>query len=286
MKQIIFWTNCQGSAIIRSLQNQYPNLYKVDSFLNYEYIKNNLQLPSMFKEADIFIYQNYSDKPGSIYDLTYVFNQLKQDCVKICIPFLQFDAIYSYNNDSPHNSKTIGNNLPFGKFFYGIDIIHNLVKDIEFANLSQTQIDIIIDNVYIKLISDDVISEETIKYYHDRSLEYLQNKILTSDVPQLYDYIQNNWKTTRLFHNRNHPTGILLNILVKCVFNKLGLEYTDNINFLESILSDWVMPVLPCVKKYYNINFDDICSSWYNSEIIDTKTFVKHYIQDLYINTY
>jgi hypothetical protein len=77
-----------------------------------------------------------------------------------------------------------------------------------------------------------------------------------------------------------------LNELAKSVFSKLGLYYKDNINNLDKLLNDWVMPVLPCVKKYHNIDFHDICSSWYNCDIIDTKTFVKHYIQDLYINTY
>lgn len=284
MLNIVFWTNCQGGSIIYALNKYYSNLFMINSFLNYDYIKNKLPLPQMFKEADIFIYQNYADKPDTIYDLQYIFNELKLDCKKICIPFLQFDAIFCYDNTSPHNYKTISTNFPHGKFFYGIDLIDKQMQNINYSNLSQNDTNELINNIYNNLISDNIISEETIIYYYNRSFDYLKNKILSSDIPELYNYIKDNFTKIRLFHNRNHPTGILLNELIKYVFKILNLEYFDSINELDKSLNDWVMPILPCVKKYYNIDFDDKCSSWYNNNIIDTKTFIKYYIEDLYFN--
>lgn len=266
--KVILWTNCQGSAIKFILNKYYSNIYTIDTFLNYDYIKNKLPLPPIFKEADIFIYQNYADKPDTIYDLTYILNELKTDCKKICIPFLQFDAIYCYGSISPNNYKTISTKYPHGKFFYGIDLIDKYMQN---------------NNNYYPLDQIYNIDDETILYYYNRSFEYLKNKILSSDVPELYDYIKDNFTKIRLFHNRNHPSGILLNELVKYIFNILNLKYIDTIDELDNLLNDWVMPILPCVRKYYNIEFDDKCSSWYNSNIVDTKTFIKYYIEDLYL---
>lgn len=63
------------------------------------------------------------------------------------------------------------------------------------------------------------------------------------------------------------------------------MEYIENEEddkILENYLNDWVMPILPSVRKYYNINFSDNCSSWYNKNIVDTKTFVETYVKELY----
>ncbi len=91
----------------------------------------------------------------------------------------------------------------------------------------------------------------------------------------------------RLFHKPNHPTGILLNEVVKEIFKLLDLDYeynNENITILNNSLNDLVMPILHSVKKYYSLNFGDECSSWYNTNIIDTNTFIYHYINDLYFN--
>ena len=55
----------------------------------------------------------------------------------------------------------------------------------------------------------------------------------------------------------------------------------ENINRLDN-LNDWVMPIFPCVKKYYNITFDDKCSSWLHPEINDSKSYITKYLNDLY----
>ena len=273
-KEVIIWANCQGGSVNYMLNKYYSHLFNIKSYMNYEYIRNTEKLPYDFKSTDIFIYQNYSDKPGSEYDLSYILNDvLKKECIKICIPFLQFDAIFCYDSHSPlNNYKTISKKYPFGKFFFGINIVN---KYIELNTLSSNEI---ID----KCLDYNAINEEQIKYYYNRSFEYLEKKILSSDVPELFDYIKNNFTKIRLFHNRNHPTGIMLNELIKYIFKLLQLEYEDNeenIKILDT-LNDWVMPILPSVKLYYNCTFEDICSSWYHPNIIDNKTFIEQYIKD------
>ena len=64
-------------------------------------------IPQEFYNADIFIYQNYSDKPNSEYDLSNILNNiLPASCIKICISFLQFDATFCYNENDKQNIKT------------------------------------------------------------------------------------------------------------------------------------------------------------------------------------
>ena len=109
---------------------------------------------------------------------------------------------------------------------------------------------------------------------------------MTSDLPFLLDYIKENFTKTRLWHNRNHPTGELMKILVHGVFEELGLTFQcDDADFIVlDVLKDWEMPILPCVKKYYNMTFDDTCSSKFNPSVLDTKSFIREYIKLLYFD--
>jgi len=142
-----------------------------------------------------------------------------------------------------------------------------------------------IDEIIELSKQDNFINEETILYYHKRTFEFLENKCLSSDVPEIYDFIKNNFTEVRLWHNPNHPTGILLNELIKLIFLKLHLSYDDskeNIDILNNTLSDWVMPIFPCVSKYYKFKFDTtICSSRYHKNIIDYNTYLETYIHYL-----
>jgi hypothetical protein len=273
MKNIILWTNCQGNSIHYMLQKYYSYLFKIAIFPNYIYMKNNTQLPEEFYKTDVFIYQNYNDKSDSEYNLSYILNALPVDCIKICIPFLQFDAYFCYNHINKNNAKSICSEFPHGKFFYGFGTVNDLYE----KGINEIEIS-------TKIMLDDAIQIDKIIMYNETTFEYLKTKILSSSVPSLFDFIQTNFIKTRLFHNRWHPTGILLNEMCKMVFAILQLDYIENeqdISVLNNMLNDWVMPILPCVKKYYNCKFDDCCSSRYNSNIVDTSSFIKYYLEEL-----
>lgn len=277
-KLIVILANCQGLPIKYMLENYYSNLYDVKCYANYEYIKENLDFPLDIKDADIFLYQNYSINDDK-YDLKLLIeNVLKKDCIKICFPTLHScNLIFCYDTSSPNNYKSITKETPHGDFLYGISPIidefkkynnednnHNNNKIIETSN------------------NDNFISEETILYYNKRTFDFLESKCLTSDVPEIYYFIKNNFTKFRLWHNPNHPTGILLNKLINSIFLKLGLEYfenDENIKMLNNCLSDWVMPIFPCVTKYYGFEFDtNKCSSWYHKNIVDSNTYLNEYI--------
>jgi len=292
-QQVTIWANCQGGVIYYMLNKYYGDNFEIRIYLNYEIIKNKELIPDFFIDTDIFIYQNYSDKPGSIYDLSNILNNiLKKDCIKICIPFLQSDLLFPFDHNNLANQKTINEKFPHGKFFYGISIIEKFFNINDNLHLlDDNEKNIMIDQIIDKILDVNCIEPDNIKNYYDRNFDFFEKKILNSDVPELYNFIKNNFTNIRLFHNRNHPTGILLNQLIKLIFNLLKLSYDEksecNIQFLEKSLKDWVVPILPSVRKHYNItyeNIDDKCSSVWNKDIIDTRTYLKQYILDMYFD--
>jgi hypothetical protein len=274
MKLVVILANCQGGAIVFMLQKYYSHLYNVKCISNYEYMQQNLDFPEDIKEADIFLYQNYSNTDTKYNLKNIVDHKLKKECIKISFPTLHScNLIFCYDTYAPNNYKSISSDKPWGEFYYGILPIINKVNT---CNI----------NEIIELSKqDNFITEETILYHHKRSFEFLENKCLSSDVPEIYDFIKNNFTEVRLWHNPNHPTGILLNKLVKLIFLKLDLSYDEteeNINLLNG-LSDWVMPIFPCVSKYYKFKFDTKCSSLYHKNIIDYNTYLETYIKHLLV---
>lgn len=288
-KLLVIFANCQGGSLGFMLNKYYSNLYDIKYYQNYEYIKNNLDLPLDIKDADIFLYQNYSNNDEK-YDLKNLLeNVLKKECIKICFPSLHScNLIFCYDVAEPNNYKTITKEKPHGEFFFGISAIINELKKYEISETykNETYKNDIIEKIIDSSNNDDFISKETILYHNKRTFEFLENKCFTSDVPEIYNFIKNNFTKIRLWHNPNHPTGILLNELIKLIFLKLGLEYfenEENFKILENSLSDWVMPIFPCVKQYYNMEFDiNKCSSWHNKNIIDSKTYINEYLSKIY----
>ena len=225
-KNVIIWANCQGGPIHFMLNKYYSDKFNIYRFLNYEYIRNKNLIPEEFNKCDIFIYQNYSDKPGSIYDLSYILNEvLKKECIKISFPFLTFHTIFCYDSSNPENKKTINQDYPHGKFFFGISIIRKYMENVDVQSITNKEV--FINNIVDKFMNEE-ISEETIKSYYDFSFSYLENKLLNSDVPNILNFIKDNFTKIRLFHNMNHPTGVLLNEVVKEIFKLLNLQYDYN----------------------------------------------------------
>jgi hypothetical protein len=282
MKQIVLCTNCQGDAISHIIRKYYSHLYCVSSYINFYHFENKIPIPrDAFAIADIFIYQNYnSKKHDPEYDIDNILNNvLKPECIKVCIPFLFFEAMFSYNMDHPHNKSKIK------EFYYGIDFIDDKIKTLDLTLFTEDDKTNLIESIYSDFISDDAIPESQIKFYYDKSFGFLEHKIMNSDVPNLMEFIKDNFTKTRLWNNRNHPTGKLLIELVKSTLALLNLEYKEDdedILHLHKQFDDWSMPLLPCVKKYYGMKFDDYCSSYMDASIVDNKTFICKYVNEIF----
>lgn len=283
MKNVVIWANCQGSAIGMMLNKYYPNEFNVNIYANYEYIKNNIKLPDFMYICDIFIYQNYSDNHCDYNIKNIIDNILPKQSIKLCFPTLHRNYLqFPFDVNSVENAITIDKNYPHGKFFFGIDVIRNIVNELIDSNNDKDKIkNIVLD----KIKETDFIKNDVIKKYECDTIVFLQTKALSSDIPQIYDFIINNYKIKRLYHNPNHPNGILLNELCKLIFEKLNLKYTYNdlnITQLDKILKDWKMPIFNSVIKYYDMkNVDNDCSSFFHNDIKDVNTYIAKYVDFL-----
>ena len=73
--------------------------------------------------------------------------------------------------------------------------------------------------------------------------------------------------------------------MAELIFKKLNINIiltNDDFNSYNSIHRDYEMPILYCVKKYYNLNFEDIChirGLLDDNYVYDTKTYIKQYLK-------
>jgi hypothetical protein len=125
---------------------------------------------------------------------------------------------FCYGLTEINNKKTISKKYPFGKFFYGISAITNLLEKYDYKNCDENTKNNIIDEIYNKSQSDDFIDIKIIEDYEKKYFNYLEENIKITDTPELYEFIINNFKKVRLWSNPNHPSGILIN---KISFQKI-----------------------------------------------------------------
>lgn len=280
-KIVCIWANCQGGVVSGMLSRYYSSLFTIYNDNNYEYIQSKKPIPNYLKNCDIFLYQNYSDREDG-YDLNFIKkNILPNHAITISFPTLHRNYLqFPFDAQSPENTQTVDDKHPHGKFFFGIQNIRNIVYELKKNKIEDSKI---IDIVLNKINNIDFIDVNQIKENEERTLNFLKNKSLSSDIPEIYDFIVNNYKKQRLWHNPNHPNGILLNELCKLIFNKLGLVYPNekqNINYLDKQLNDWKMPIFKSVERYYNMNnVDNKCFCWVNNKIVDLNTYIIEYVK-------
>jgi hypothetical protein len=283
-KTIIIWANCQGGPLSTILKKYYTEDLHIHYFANYEYIRDKKPLPEIFNNCDVFLYQNYEYEDETYSFKNIINNILPPHSIKISFPTLHRSYLqFCYDYSSPENVNTTCTEKPHGEFFFGIQNIRDVVKKLKNEGLKE---DNIIEQTLEAVSQLDFIKNEQIIEHENKSLEFLKSKALASDIPNIYYFIINNYKSIRLYHNPNHPNGILLNELYKEIFIKMGVNYpneNENIIFLDNCLKDWKMPIFKSISNYYNMNnVDNQCSSFYHADIFDEISYVKKYVSFLY----
>jgi len=287
-KTVVVWANCQGGAIITALKESYSDIFDVHWFMNYEYIKNGVDLPEFMKIADIFLYQNYRSKENSVYDLDWISrNILPASCQKIAFPTLHSISLqFCHDFYEPENSKTISKDLPHGAFMYGIKpVADHYIRLSGASENKEYRIQKIKDAVR-DAMSENFISLEDVAYHKNRSFEFLSEKSKNSDIPKILEYIMDNYKTKRLWHNPYHPNEILQNELCQQIFDAIGVAYKPSeslLSYFENNLKDWVMPILPSVQKHIGITAGSYCESMYHPEIKSSEDYLSKYLHCLYV---
>ena len=240
--KIVFYGNCQliiGSYTIfkKYIDTEYHIIQ------SYNLIYNKLDIPvNILKEADIFIYQPINEKYG-IYSIDNnikksIITYLKDDCNKICVPYLYFDSFFplckknfddGYDGGNLHIYNNILNNesiLKLKKLYSYEEIIHkynNYDIDFNFKNRFEENI--------------------------NRLLE--KEKLCNVKVS---DFILNNYKKMQLFEMHHHPTSILIIYFTQQIFNYLNINIEIDKNIIIQ-LSENKFPISKYVIDYFKFEF-------------------------------
>jgi hypothetical protein len=210
-KQVFYYTNCQGSNIIKilakhptlSLEYDFENAKGVG---NFGAIKDQKGLPyEQIESCDLFIYQPTDAKHG-IYGTPDILTHLKPDCKTISFPYLYNYAfweclIYADGDYAVGMNKyTHLNHQPITKW-----------KDRGFS---------------FEQIKNMIVSKNfdwNFKERYNHSQQVLREKESICDV-KVADFIDQHYKDHLLFYTNNHVSLFLLTHVAKQMIIKLGYD--------------------------------------------------------------
>lgn len=265
--KIVIYGNCQGLMISLILKNYLIN-YDLYNIENYDLIKNNKAYPDEHFYTDIFIYQPLEG-----------YNKLDSEYIKKCIKrnnpnviFISFPYMYFLGYFPDHDQeieKSPGINYPYQHVK-----LNKLIKGNNDFNK------ILLETKNSNFLNESFILEKT-KY----SLDILEKKE-EKCIIKISKFIKDNYTNIKLFHSPQHPSNILLELVVNeickilklspiklkanellgefsnslifpCVYNILNLKFKDNIHYFEQMSLNYNEYILKYIEKYRkNINLN------------------------------
>lgn len=237
--KIAILANCQGFAIKKILQKNIENIEFLDIPLIFTILNNDKVKEDIFQElsqADFILMQPLKARFGIL-----SLNNIKSAYIDkvISFPVLYFrfyhpEIIYLRNDDKSSVKS-------FFIDYHDINIIHSYLNSKSPEMLFQQRQDSL--EVYNQDFYDE-IWRESIKSLHSNEKDC---DIIISD------YVQKEGKANKLFHVVNHPSNIVLNLLVKRIMDKIA--NLDDYTFIKNeLLSNVIAPTNPIV----NIHLDNI----------------------------
>jgi hypothetical protein len=227
--KICIYANCQSIGIKKFLQTKLDKTSEIVTILNYEKLINQTELEyNAISKCDLFIYQHISKAHG-IYSTDFnitgsVVNYLRQDCMKIAVPFVYDSSLWSMfeEGDNIINKEVI------------IDLKNNgysLCKIIDMYNKFELDF-----------------------RYKARSVDSkaaLKEKEKVCDI-KVIDFINEELGNLKLFLTQNHPTSAIFTCMVNQILNLIGIQGDLNYKNFDENYSK-----LPGVYKYnkYDIKY-------------------------------
>lgn len=283
-KQIfVYYGNCQFNAIRYYLiQNEWfrqhyfvfdlPKIYDM-----HQLCKKKEFLQKLWKETDLFLYQEVADIGGKYGDnlrTDYILTQLDEQCQKIKICNSYFDGYFApqiFGEDVAekiYKHKIVGHHKFAGREDY---IIYEYIKT---KDISKT--------IY-NLLSEDYFSKEEVQHHVADAFKRLKEREETCDII-ISDYIEKHLSDEILFYCMNHPSEFIVKELTRRILGKCGCLAKEIIihETLGRNLDSWRQICYPSIMKNIGVKsglrgYDE--KYWYNVDYT-------HFIYDMSLPEY
>lgn len=180
---------------------------------------------------------------------------LASECNVIMVPQLLFSGFMPYSGinfrELNEDARTFGR-LEY-PFLYKQKILNNLVLQ----GMTNSEI-------FEEVSREDLFSEKEIKHHFKIAMRFLENQSEQSDIP-IYDYIQENILKKRLHRDGLHYENPLRFELARRLLKYMNISCEDEVDDYEEFCDKFggeffystQVPILPCVIKCLNIEFEN-----------------------------
>ncbi len=240
--------NCQSLYISQLLckSNEFKMQYIMCRFTFIQNIVDEKKTgfdEKYMKYIDLFIYQiaKRDNAFGENLSTECILPLLKENAIKISIPFIYFNAYFpQYIKNTRNDDVRRGEgHAPYGD------------SKIQYYAENGLGIDAIVEN----LKGDNLFSYEEIQRNLQNTIEALSVREKECDI-QILDYILENYKDEYLFYSPSHPTNICQAELAKRILRYLGMDDTlrDYQDLAENDRTE--MFIYPSVRKHLELTFE------------------------------
>lgn len=270
MKSCLIYGNCQAAALRTYLQKNsaFASTYRVID-IKPVHLLTQEDIPyidQVVSETDLLIYQPVSDNYKGIYQLStrYLIDRLKPGCRQISFPVAYFTG---YNPEVTYLRD--GNGANISKPFVYHDI--NILRLFDQGKSGREILEIIQD--------DDFYTAAAAEKQFNDTMDRLKSREAGLDI-KLSEFIQDHFRTERLFHVFNHPNKTLLSRIAEWMLEQLGIDDRNiRIGPNADILSKNSFPVYPSLVRHLNIEFqNDFLYRFENNQYSAEET-VKLYVE-------
>ena len=227
----------------------------------------------LLKVTDIYIHQDIRSNNKVGYKLSddYIIPRLNHLCKTICIPNLVGFGNGIFQTETSEVCTVMGHsNWPL---FYRDMIIDKAYNEIAVKT---------VDNV-IKYISNYNFNREEVKEKFENSLRKLYKREQNWDV-KIVKYIEEHYKTKKMFNDCNHPSDLLMLKICEKVAELLGINdinKSEKVQFnlgLEAFVWSGIKKILGMTITENEVRQDDKIHILGSINELDMKEFIREYI--------
>lgn len=261
-KKYTIFGNCQTTALSFYLnENAYfREHYELQPIKLVHLVgKNEIEeLKETFKQCDLIIYQHIADN----YHLPELATSKLLDGIDAKL--ISFPSIY-FNGYFPHLDVMNGTNSV-------LNAVHdyNIMCGYLFGLSEKSIRDLLESETFYTLTLSNNLLQDSLKELESRENLY------ALDI-KVDDFIKNNYKKYRLFHQFNHPTRVVFEYIRKEIFQILDISTVCE-HRKEDYLSGIVAPVYPSIYKNLNLEFYD----YQNFKRVDKILSIEYVIKEFY----